>query len=223
MASAETIRYARVRFSHYEIFLALFIACLLLSNIAATKLIAAGPLVFDGGAILFPLTYVIGDVLAEVYGFRGARRAIILGFLASALGSLTFWLVAIAPSAAEYTGQEAFVTVLGVVPRFVLASLLGYIAGQLLNAYVLTWIKDHWGENQLWVRLIGSTVVGEFADTIIFCIVAWIGTVSWGTIFNLTGTGFIYKVLVEVAILPITYPVIRWVKAHEPHYQESLM
>ncbi|MDP9806317.1 putative integral membrane protein (TIGR00697 family) [Trueperella bonasi] len=210
--------YAPIRRGYYDVFVALFVAFLLLSNIAATKLIGVGPLVFDGGALLFPLTYVIGDVLAEVYGFKAARKAIGLGFVASIIGALTFSLVQIAPPAAEYENQAAFEAVLGVVPRFVLASLCGYIVGQLLNAYVLTWIKNRWGEKHLWARLVGSTVVGEFVDTILFCVVAWGGVVSWGTILNLTATGFGYKVIVEIVLLPITYVVINWVKNNEPGY-----
>ncbi len=210
--------YAPIRRGYYDIFVALFVAFLLLSNIAATKLIDAGPLIFDGGALLFPLTYVIGDVLSEVYGFKAARKAIVLGFIASIVASATFYLVQIAPPAAEYENQVAFEAVLGVVPRFVFASLCGYIFGQFLNAYVLTAIKNRWGERHLWARLIGSTVVGEFVDTILFCIVAWYGVVSWGTILNLTATGVVYKVLVEVALLPVTYAVINWTKKNEPGY-----
>ncbi|WP_394263006.1 queuosine precursor transporter [Trueperella sp.] len=210
--------YAPIRRGYYDVFVAMFVAFLLLSNIAATKLIDVGPLIFDGGALLFPLTYVIGDVLAEVYGFKAARKAIGLGFIASIIASATFYLVQIAPPAAEYENQAAFEAVLGVVPRFVLASLCGYIVGQLLNAYVLTWIKNRWGEKHLWARLVGSTVVGEFVDTIIFCTVAWYGVVSWGTILNLTATGFVYKVVVEIVLLPVTYAVINWVKKNEPGY-----
>lgn len=211
-------RYVPERKGYYDIFAALFVAFLVLSNIAATKLIAVGPLVFDGGAILFPLTYVIGDVLAEVYGFRSARRAILLGFVASVAASATFFLVAAAPPAADYENQAAFEAVLGVVPRFVLASICGYLIGQLLNAFVLTKIKDRWGEAHLWARLIGSTVVGEFADTIVFCLVAWLGTAGMATILNLTATGVVYKVAVEVVLLPVTYAVIRFAKSREPEY-----
>lgn len=210
--------YARDRRGYYDIFAVLFVAFLLLSNIGATKLINVGGLVFDGGAFLFPLTYVLGDVLSEVYGFRSARRAIILGFVASITASVVFWLVQVAPADAEYTNQEAFEAVLGVVPRFVAASLIGYVVGQLLNSWVLTRIKNRWGEKHLWARLVGSTVVGEFADTLLFCVIAWAGVASWGTILNLTLVGYAYKVAVEVVLLPVTYAVIGWVKRHEPDY-----
>ena len=135
-----------------------FVALLLISNIAATKAFMLGTsthyLIFDGGAILFPLTYIIGDVLSEVYGFARARRVIIMGFVASLLASLTFFIVQYLPPAPDYENQDAFAAVLGVVWRAVLASLVGYLAGQLLNSYVLVWIRRRWGAKHLWARLI---------------------------------------------------------------------
>lgn len=207
------------RRGNYDIVAACFVSFLLLSNIAATKLIGVhlGPvgLVFDGGAILFPLTYILGDVLSEVYGFRAARRTIVLGFIVQVIASLTFYLVQIAPAGPDYTNQEAFAAVLGVVPRFVAASIVGYLFGQLLNSYVLVAIKERFGEKRLWVRLLGSTLVGEAADTILFCVIAWVGVASFGTIVNLAIVGYLYKVGVEAVLLPLTYVVVRWVKAHE--------
>ena len=211
--------FKRVDRGLYDVVAVCFVAFLLLSNIAATKLInvGVGPLVlvFDGGAILFPLTYILGDVLSEVYGFRSAKRVILMGFAVQIVASVTFWLVQLAPPATDYTHQEAFEAVLGVVPRFVLASLCGYLVGQLLNSVVLVWIKERFGERHLWVRLLGSTVVGEAADTTIFCIIAWAGVVPVSTIANLAVVGFFYKVGVEAIFLPLTYVVIRWVKKRE--------
>ena len=199
----------------YDIVAVFFVAFLLLSNIAATKTIGIGPLIFDGGAILFPLTYILGDVLSEVYGFKKARRVIILGFAASLLGSLTFWLVQIAPPDDSYPNQEAFAAVLGVVPRFVIASMVGYLAGQLLNSWVLVRIKERWGTQHLWARLLGSTVVGEMADTALFCTIAWAGVMTWGDIANLAIVGYFYKVAVEAILLPLTYVVVGKVKKYE--------
>ena len=223
--AAPTARYARTGRGYYDVVAVFFVAFLLLSNIGATKLIGVNAgalhLVFDGGAILFPLTYILGDVLSEVYGFRSARRVIVLGFVASIIASLTFYLVQIAPPDADYTSQAAFEAVLGQVPRFVLASLLGYLCGQLLNSYVLVWIKDRFGEERLWVRLLGSTVVGELADTAIFCTVAWAGSIPVATIVNLALTGYVYKVAVEAVLLPLSYLTVGWVKRREPTYSES--
>ncbi|QOQ39745.1 queuosine precursor transporter [Trueperella pecoris] len=217
-APTTPVKYAPIRRGFFDYFVVFFVAFLLLSNISATKLVEVGPLTFDGGAVLFPLTYIIGDVLSEVYGFKAAKRAIFMGFVVSFMASLTFWLVIKLPAHPDYTSQAAFEEVLGVVWRFVVASLAGYLAGQLLNAKVLTYIKDRWGEKHMWARLIGSTVVGEFADTLIFCVIAWVGVMSWGVIFNLTVVGFIYKVAVEVVFLPLTYLVINLIKKYEPNY-----
>lgn len=218
MTATPEVTYAPIRRGYYDVFAVSFVAFLLLSNISATKLVEIGPLTFDGGAVLFPLTYIIGDVLSEVYGFKAAKRAIFMGFVISFLASVTFWLVIMLPAHPDYTGQAAFEEVLGVVWRFVAASLAGYLVGQLLNAKVLTYIKDRWGEKHMWARLIGSTVVGELADTLIFCVVAWAGVMSWSVILNLAAVGFLYKVAVEVAFLPLTYAVINLVKKHEPSY-----
>ncbi len=196
----------------------LFCGLLLISNIGATKLIQFGPIITDGGAILFPMTYILGDVLSEVYGFRRARRAILMGFGLSILASITFYLVQIAPAADAYENQAAFEAVLGFVPRIVLASVLGYLAGQLLNAYVLVKIKERTQEKALWLRLIGSTVVGELADTVVFCTVAFFGVITGAEFVSYVVTGYVYKVLIEVVFLPITYPVIALVKRHEPDY-----
>ncbi len=178
------------------------------------------PIITDGGALLFPLTYIFGDVLAEVYGFRGARRAIIIGFGVSVLAALTFLIVGLAPPAADWPNQDAFDAILGFVPRIVVASLLGYFAGQLLNAFVLVKLKERTPDGSLWSRLIGSTLVGEAADTTLFCIVAFGGIVTGGTLVNYILVGYVYKVLVEALLLPVTYRVIALVKKHEPSLQQ---
>lgn len=203
----------------FDVVAVFFVAFLLVSNIAATKVIGLGigtwHLVFDGGAVLFPLTYVLGDVLSEVYGFRPARRVILLGFVVSVTASLVFWLVQVAPVGPGYDNQAAYEAVLGFVPRIVLASVLGYLSGQLLNSRVLVAIKDRWGEEHLWARLVGSTLVGEFADTLVFCTVAFLGIIPGLDFLNYILTGYVYKVGVEVVMLPVTYRVIAWVKSRE--------
>ena len=182
-----------------------FVALLLISNIAATKAFMLGTsthyLIFDGGAILFPLTYIIGDVLSEVYGFARARRVIIMGFVASLLASLTFFIVQYLPPAPDYENQDAFAAVLGVVWRAVLA--------------LLVWIHRRWGAKHLWARLIGSTIVGEAADTILFCTILFYGEMTLGNFINYTVTGYFYKVLLEVVLLPLTYPVIAAIRRTE--------
>lgn len=222
--SATTLAAGRARFastersSLYPLIVGAFVGVLLISNIGATKLIAFGPLITDGGAFLFPLAYVIGDILSEVYGLRAARRAIWLGFVMLVIAAATFWLVQISPPAAAYENQAAFEAVLGFVPRIVAASIAGYLVGQLLNAYVLVRIKERTAERALWLRLIGSTVVGELADTIVFCTIAFYGVITGAEFVTYVVVGYVYKTLLEVVLLPVTYPVIGWIKRREPSY-----
>lgn len=211
--------FARVGPSLYPALVAIFVGLLLISNIGAVKLIEFGPVITDGGAFLFPLVYIVGDVLAEVYGWKAARRAIVLGFAMSILAAITFYLVQISPPAGAWENQGAFEAVLGFLPRIVAASVLGFLVGQLLNAYVLVWIKKRTQEGKLWARLLGSTVVGEFADTVVFCTIAFYGVITGGDFLTYVLFGFLYKTAVEVILLPVTYRVIAFVKRREPSYE----
>lgn len=213
--------FAQVTRSYYPVISAVFVALLVISNVGAVKLISAGPLILDGGAFLFPLVYVTGDVLSEVYGFKAARKTIYIGFGMAILSALTFWLIQLSPAANGWENQGAFEAILGFVPRIVLASVCGFLVGQLLNAYVLVKIKARTNEGSLWLRLIGSTVVGEFADTIVFCTIAFYGILTGGDFLNYVIVGYFYKTLLEVLLLPITYRVIAFVKANEPTYPVS--
>ena len=213
-------------FRRYDLIVAGFCAMLLIANVAATKLIAVGPdwspfgvrvlpLVFDGGAITFPLTYILGDCLAEVYGFARAKRAIVMGFVASVVASLVFLLVDVAPPDPSWGNQAAWHSVLGLVPRIVLGSLAGYLVGQLLNARVLVALRDRARPGSLWFRLNGSTVVGEAADTILFCCIAYAFIVDWPTLANYVVVGYLYKVALEALLLPLTLKLIPWLKRQE--------
>ncbi|MGV1037506.1 MAG: queuosine precursor transporter [Candidatus Nanopelagicales bacterium] len=215
---AKAPRYAITGSGHYTSVVAIFCGLLLISNIGATKLIEFGPIITDGGAFLFPLVYITGDVLSEVYGLRAATRAIYLGFGLAMLAAFTFWIVQISPPAPGYENQDAFAAVLGFVPRIVVASLAGYLVGQFLNAYVLVKIKERTQEKKLWMRLIGSTLVGEAADTVVFCTIAFYGIITGGDFLNYVIVGYVYKVGLEVVLLPVTYRVIALVKRHEPSY-----
>lgn len=209
--------YIPVQKSAYPVLLTLFTTIFILSNIVSTKGVQVGPLVTDGAFFLFPAAYVIGDVISECYGFRAARRAVWTGFLAMIIAVSTFYVAILLPAASFYEGQAAFAVTLGLVPRIVVASLSGYAVGQLLNAWLLTLMKDQLGERGLWKQLLGSTVVGEFGDTLIFCLIAApvIGISTVGDTANYVVVGFVWKTLVEVAVMPITYLVIRRIKAHE--------
>jgi uncharacterized integral membrane protein (TIGR00697 family) len=212
------VRFAAAPGGLYPYVVGVFVALLLISNIGAVKLIELGPIITDGGAILFPLVYIVGDILSEVYGFKAARRAILTAFSMSILAAVTFYLVQLAPPASDWGNQDAFEAVLGFVPRIVLASVIAFVAGQLLNSYVLVKIKERTSERNLWLRLIGSTAVGQFVDTLIFCTIAFYGVITGAEFLNYLVVGYLYKSAVELALLPVTYRVIAVVKKAEPTY-----
>lgn len=206
--------------SLYPLILASFVTILVISNVVAVKLIAAGPLTVDGGVFLFPLVYILGDVLAEVYGFKAAKRAIFTGFALSILATLTIVLVQISPPAPDWPNQEAYEAVLGFVPRIVVASMLAYIAGQLTNAWLMVRLRDRASQksgwvSKLWFRLIGSTVVGQLVDTLVFCTVAFYGMLMGWSFWGYVALGYVIKVMAEVVLLPITTRVISRVRKKE--------
>ena len=229
----EHAAFAHVSRGYYPTIVALFTATLIISNVCASKGVqflqdysfSIGPVHLlpistDGAFFLFPLAYILGDVLSEVYGFRATRRAIYLGFGCLLLTSLCFWIAVELPPAAFYENQPALESVIGVVPRLVLAGVLAYFVGQLLNSLVLVLIKERTKERHLWARLIGSTIVGELADTLIFCSIAAgvIGISTWRDFVNYVIFGFVWKTLIEVVVMPVTYGVIAWLKRNEPTY-----
>jgi queuosine precursor transporter len=216
--------------AYYPTLIAVFTGLVLISNVAATKGIAFGPiignwsLITDGGFIVFPLTYVIGDVLSEVYGFRAARRAIYIAFVMEAVAAFTFWLTAVLPAAEFYTNQAAFEAVVQPFTQLIIAGLAGFIVGQTLNAWVVVRIKARTKEKHLWARLIGSTVLGQFADTLVFCSIAAsaIGIATWRDFVTYVALGWVYKTAVEIVVLPVTYRVIAFIKRREPTYQPAV-
>jgi len=200
---------------YYDTVIALFAAFLLISNLCATKVIAFGPILTDGGAILFPLTYIFGDILTEVYGFRYSRRAIWTGFSIMLIAVIVFTIVGAMPPAPEYHDQKAFEAVLGFFPRIVLASLTAYLFGEFMNSFILAKLKIKTKGKALWLRLISSTFVGELIDTTIFAFIAFGGIImGWNMVIYILA-GWLFKVGVEVILLPVTYPVIGWLKKRE--------
>ncbi len=213
--------FARVGSAYYPVLVAVFTALVIISNITATKGVAFGPIITDGGFIVFPLTYVIGDVLAEVYGFRAARRAIFTGFAMNILAAAAFWVTVYLPAADFYENQEHFENIAGAYTGLIVAGLAGFIVGQTLNAWVVVLIKERTKERYLWARLIGSTFVGQLGDTVVFCAIAAsvIGITSFSDFVTYTALGWLYKTAVEIVLLPITYRVIGLIKRREPTYQ----
>ena len=202
---------------YYDIILASFVGFLLISNISAVKIIDINGFLTDGGAILFPLTYIFGDILTEVYGYRYARRAIWTAFSVMAIASIVFLLVGAAPAGADWGLQDSWNNILGFVPRIVIASLAAFLVGQFLNAFVLAKLKVRYGKKRLWVRLIGSTIVGELFDTIVFTLVAFTGTgfMSGTDTVKFIIMGWLFKTVVEIIMLPVTYRVIAFLKKSE--------
>lgn len=215
--------YARPARTHFDLLLAASAVILVISNIAATKGVAFGPILTDGGFFLYPLAYVIGDVVSEVYGFKNARRVILTSFAAAAFASLCFWITIKLPGADFYENQTALETVLGPVPLIVGGSLIGYLVGQLLNSWVMVAMKKRSQGRFLAGRLMGSTLVGQLADTLIFCSVAApiLGISTTPDFLKYVIIGYIYKCAVEFILLPITFPVISWFKKHEPSYASA--
>lgn len=216
----------------YATLTAVFVGILLISNVVAVKPIAFGaiavgefafPLVFDGAVFLFPLTYILGDVIAEVYGLRASRWAIFTAFALSAVASLTIFLAQVSPPAAGWPNQEAFAAVLGFVPRIVIASLTAFLAGQLLNAWVLDRMRNSTSGRFLRSRLIVSTLAGQLVDTLIFCTIAFAGVITGIDFVMYVVLGYTVKVLAEVVLLPATTRVIAWVRRSEEQQHSSAL
>ena len=194
---------------------ALFVTVLLVSNVASNKFLVLGPFTFDGGTILFPLSYIFGDVLTEVYGYRQSRQVIWTGLACLGLMALTFGVVDLLPPAPEWTLQEAYHAILGQTPRIVLASLAAYWAGEFVNSYVLAKLKLRTGGRHLWVRTLGSTVVGEAVDTVTFVVAAFAGVWPASLLWAVFISNYIFKVGIEALFTPLTYRVVNFLKQAE--------
>ena len=195
------------------IIIAVYVTCLITANITAVKMITLGPLTFFAAIFVFPLSYIVGDVLTEVYGYRMARRVIWLGFICNLILVFFVWIVQLLPSAKAWTGQEAYKTILGSTPRILVASFLGYLAGEFSNSFVLSKMKILTKGRWLWTRTIGSTVIGEGLDTVVFSSLATLGTPFFmpGLMLN----QWVGKTLIEAIFTPVTYIIVNWLKRSE--------
>jgi uncharacterized integral membrane protein (TIGR00697 family) len=207
----------RTAYQYLDLITAAFVAVLLVSNIASTKLLVLGRFEFDGGTILFPLAYIFGDVLTEVYGYGRSRRVIWTGFVILALSAALFTFVdALPPSPAPgWPGQESFHAVLGLVPRIFLGSLLAYFAGEFVNSYLLAKLKLRTHGRFLWLRTISSTVFGQGVDTSVFLLVAFYGLLPNPTLWKVFVSNYVFKVGFEVLSTPLTYAVVNALKRAE--------
>ena len=193
----------------------LFVAVLMISNTVAVKLIQIGPFIFAGAIFIFPISYIFGDILTEVYGYHASRKIIWSGFIALILMSLGYVLVEHLPAAPFWQGQSAYDAILGFVPRIVLGSIAGYFCGEFANSYVLSRMKIWTSGKHLWSRTIGSTVVGEALDTIVFVVIAFGGTIPLAVLITLIWSNYLFKTLYEVVATPLTYLIVWKLKKAE--------
>jgi hypothetical protein len=194
---------------------ALFITCLLAANTIASKLVVMGGLVLPVAIIIFPVSYILADVLTEVWGYGATRRVIWLGFACNAVMVLAVWIGGQIPPAPFWRGQAAYVEILGQTPRILAASFLAYLAGEFANAFVLAKMKVWTAGRWLWTRTIGSTIVGEGLDSAVFITLAFAGTVPVWALAGIVAGQWAVKVLYEAAATPITYAVVGWLKSGE--------
>ncbi len=209
------------QFRSFDIVMAAFVAILLLSNVigaakpAQLDFPVIGPQIFGAGILFFPLGYVIGDVLTEVYGYARARRCIWVGFAAMLFMAFMSWVVVSLPPAPGWDGQAAYQSVFGQVPRIVLASIVAFWAGEFVNSYVLARMKVLTKGKHLWSRTIGSTIVGQGVDSLIFYPLAFYGLWSTQQVVTVMFTNWGLKVLWEIVLTPVTYAVVGALKRHE--------
>ena len=216
---------SRHRFKYYDFAMAAFVAILICSNlIGAAKLVqffepvSLGPLelgVFGAGILFFPLSYVLGDILTEVYGYARARRVVWAGFAAVLFMAFMAWVVVSMPPAPGWAGQEAYEEVFGLTPRIVLASIVAFWAGELSNAYVMARMKVWSSGKHLWQRTIGSTIVGQGVDSLIFYPVAFLGVWTPSQVITVLITNYLLKVAWEALLTPVTYKVVGALKRAE--------
>lgn len=211
------------RFRYYDFVMAAFVTILLLSNVigagkvATVDLPGIGDWPFGAGILFFPVSYVIGDVLTEVYGYARARRVIWAGFAAVVFMAFMAWIVVALPPAPTWTNQAAYETIFGQVPRIVAASVCAFWAGEFVNSYVLARMKVWTAGRHLWSRTIGSTVLGEGVDSLIFYPLAFWGAAGWtpSLVVTVLFTQWALKVGWEVVLTPVTYVAVGWLKARE--------
>jgi len=202
----------------------LFAICLLIANILATKIILIGPWAAPAGVLIFPIAYIINDVIVEVWGYRKARLIIWSGFAVNVLAALFFTLAIAVPAAPFWQNQEAFSTILGSTPRIILASLMAYLIGSFLNAYVMSRVKVLMKGRDFSVRAILSTLVGETADSMIFISIAFAGILPVNILIGMILTQACIKTAYEILVLPFTIVAVNWVKKIEgvDSYDESI-
>jgi len=199
----------------FVMIVALFITCLITANIIAVKLISLYGFILPAAILIFPLSYIIGDVLTEVYGYRQARRVIWLGFFCNFITVVAIWIGQMLPSASFWDGQASYERILGYAPRLLFASFLAYLVGEFSNAFVLAKMKIATKGRWLWLRTIGSTLIGQGLDSAIFITLAFVGTIPLNALFSAVVIQWLAKSLYEAVVTPLTYVVVAFLKRKE--------
>ena len=202
-------------YKYFDLLASIFIVVLLISNLVGQKICAFGPFRVSGAQLLFPITYIFGDIFTEVYGYGASRRVIWLGFVASGLMAVMGLITVALPAAPEWHNQQAFATVFEFVPRLVMASLVAYWCGEFANSFTLAKMKLFTEGRYLWTRTVGSTVVGQAVDTIVLMIVAFGGQQNAGLVVRLIISAYLFKVTYEVLATPLTYWIVGFLKRTE--------
>ncbi|WP_296675826.1 queuosine precursor transporter [Novosphingobium sp.] len=207
---------ARRHYRYFDYVMAAFVAILLLSNlIGAAKLATLGGYTFGAGIMFFPISYVLGDVLTEVYGYANARRCVWVGFAAMIFMAFMSWVVVALPPASGWSGQSAYESVFGSTWRIVAASVIAFWAGEFVNSFVMAKMKIWTEGGKLWTRTIGSTFFGQAIDSLIFYPIAFLGIWSTGQVLTVMVTNWLLKVVWEALLTPVTYAVVGWLKRRE--------
>jgi hypothetical protein len=203
------------RYKYLDALTTAFVVILLVSNLVAQKVCMIGPFPVSGAVLLFPITYIFGDVFTEVYGLAASRRAIWLGFFGTALLYVMGAIIIALPAAPGWKNQQAFATVFGFIPRILASSLVAFWAGEFANSYTMARLKLLTNGRMLWTRTVGSTIVGQAVDTTLVITLTFVGTISTLTLLKTIAVGYALKVGYEVLATPLTYLVIIWLKRTE--------
>ncbi len=197
----------------FVIIAAIFVTCLITANVIAVKVISLGPFILPAAIIIFPMSYIFGDILTEVYGYRQARRVIWLGFFCNLIFVVFAWVGQVLPPAPFWEWQKAYESILGYTPRLLAASFGGYLVGEFANSFVLAKMKILTRGRWLWTRTIGSTIVGQGLDTLVFITLAFVGTPSF--VFIMILYHWLAKTAIEAVATPFTYAVVNSLKKKE--------
>lgn len=214
----------RRTYRYFDVVMAAFVTVLLCANlIGPAKIASVWGFTFGAGVLFFPISYIFGDILTEVYGYARARKVVWAGFAALVFASFMAWAVVSFPPAPGWPHQAAYETIYGQVPRIVLASLIAFWAGELANSYVLAKMKVFMAGRRLWMRTIGSTIVGEGVDSMIFYTVAFYGVWTTDQLLLVMGSNYLIKVGWEALATPVTYRIVGWLKRaeHEDYYDRD--